>query len=181
MRRAVGFEWDERKARANLRKHRVDFADAATVFEDDRALTAANDDPEKRALCHDRHGRARQGAGRGLHERGERIRIISARLATRRARGARARFMKREYDFSKGKRGAIVPPEPGKTRITIRLDNEILDHFRKRVHQMGGGNYQTLINDALHEYVRGASLEKVVRQAVREEVGAMKEALVKTA
>lgn len=89
--------------------------------------------------------------------------------------------MKREYDFSKGKRGAIVPPEPGKTRITIRLENEILDHFRKRVHQMGGGNYQTLINDALHEYVRGASLEKVVRQAVREEVGAMKESLVKTA
>ena len=89
--------------------------------------------------------------------------------------------MKREYDFSKGKRGAIVPPEPGKTRITIRLDNEILDHFRKRVHQMGGGNYQTLINDALREYVRGARLEKIVRQAVREEVGAMKEALVKTA
>jgi uncharacterized protein (DUF4415 family) len=89
--------------------------------------------------------------------------------------------MKREYDFSEGKRGASVPPEPGKTRITIRLDNEILDHFRKRVHQMGGGNYQTLINDALREYIRGASLEKVVRQAVREEVRAMKEALVKTA
>jgi uncharacterized protein (DUF4415 family) len=114
--------------------------------------------------------------------RGERIRNhFGAPGHQARARGARARFMKREYDFSKGKRGAIVPPEPGKTRITIRLDNEILDHFRKRVHQMGGGNYQTLINDALHEYVRGASLEKVVRQAVREEVGAMKEALVKTA
>jgi uncharacterized protein (DUF4415 family) len=78
--------------------------------------------------------------------------------------------MKREYDFSKGKRGAVVPPEPGKTRITIRLDNEILDHFRKRVHEMGGGNYQTLINDALREYIRGARLEKVVRQAVREEL-----------
>jgi len=88
--------------------------------------------------------------------------------------------MKREYDFSKGKRGPVVPPEPGKTRITIRLDNEILDHFRKRVHEMGGGNYQTLINDALREYVRGLRLEKVVRQVVREEVGAMKEALLKT-
>ena len=88
--------------------------------------------------------------------------------------------MKREYDFSKGKRGPVVPPEPGKTRITIRLDNEILDHFRKRVHEMGGGNYQTLINDALREYVRGVRLEKVVRQVVREEVGAMKEALLKT-
>jgi uncharacterized protein (DUF4415 family) len=89
--------------------------------------------------------------------------------------------MKREYDFSKGKRGPVVPPEPGKTRITIRLDNEILDHFRKRAHDMGGGNYQTLINDALREYIRGARLEKIVRQAVRQEVGAMKEALLKTA
>ena len=89
--------------------------------------------------------------------------------------------MKREYDFSKGKRGPVVPPEPGKTRITIRLDNEILDHFRKRVHNMGGGNYQTLINDALREYIRGARLEKIVRRALRQEVGAMKEALGKTA
>jgi uncharacterized protein (DUF4415 family) len=78
--------------------------------------------------------------------------------------------MKREYDFSKGKRGAVIRPEPGKTRITIRLDNQVLDHFRKRVHEMGGGNYQTLINDALLEYIRGVRLEKVVRQAVREEL-----------
>ena len=89
--------------------------------------------------------------------------------------------MKREYDFSEAKRGAIIPPEPGKTRITIRLDNKILDHFRELVHEKGGGNYQTLINDALREYIRGARLEKVVRRAVREEMGAMKEALVKTA
>jgi uncharacterized protein (DUF4415 family) len=89
--------------------------------------------------------------------------------------------MKREYDFSKGKRGPLVPLESGKTRITIRLDNEILDHFRKRVHDMGGGNYQTLINDALREYIGGALLEKIVRQAVRQEVEAMKEVLVKTA
>ena len=61
--------------------------------------------------------------------------------------------MKREYDFSRGKRGAVVPLEPGKTRITIRLDNEILDHFRSRAHEMGGGNYQTLINDALREHI----------------------------
>jgi uncharacterized protein (DUF4415 family) len=73
--------------------------------------------------------------------------------------------MKREYDFSKGRRGAIVPPEPGKTRITIRLDNEILDHFRKRVHAMGGGNYQTLINDALREHVGRGGIEAAVRRA----------------
>jgi len=78
--------------------------------------------------------------------------------------------MKREYDFSKGKRGAVVPPEPGKTRITIRLDNEILDHFRKRAHEMGGGNYQTLINDALRENIRRGGIEAAVRRAVREEL-----------
>jgi uncharacterized protein (DUF4415 family) len=78
--------------------------------------------------------------------------------------------MKREYDFSRGKRGAVVLPEPGKTRITIRLDNEILDHFRKRVHQMGGGNYQTLINEALREYIRRGGIEAAVRRAVREEL-----------
>jgi uncharacterized protein (DUF4415 family) len=89
--------------------------------------------------------------------------------------------MKRECDFSKGKRGPVVPSEPGKTRITIRLDNEILNHFRKRVHEMGGGSYQTLINEALREYIRGARLEKVVRKAVRAEVEAVREALAKTA
>jgi uncharacterized protein (DUF4415 family) len=89
--------------------------------------------------------------------------------------------MKREYDFSKGKRGAIAPPEPGKTRITIRLDTKILDHFRDLVHARGGGNYQTLINDALRDHIRGERLEKVVRRAVREEVGAMKAALKRSA
>ena len=48
--------------------------------------------------------------------------------------------MKRECDFSKGERGPVAPSEPGKTRITIRLDNQILDHFRQRIHEMGGGN-----------------------------------------
>ncbi len=78
--------------------------------------------------------------------------------------------MKREYDFSKGKRGPVVPPEPGKTRITIRLDNEILDHFRKRAHAMGGANYQTLINDSLRENIRREGIEQAVRRAVREEL-----------
>jgi len=78
--------------------------------------------------------------------------------------------MKREYNFSNGKRGAVIPSEPGKTRITIRLDNEILDHFRKQVHQMGGANYQTLINDALREYVRRGDIEAAVRRAVRKEL-----------
>lgn len=60
--------------------------------------------------------------------------------------------MKAEYDFSKGRRGAVVRPARGKTRITIRLDNELLDYFRARVDEAGGGNYQTLINDTLQAY-----------------------------
>jgi len=78
--------------------------------------------------------------------------------------------MKREYDFSKGRRGPVVPPEPGKTRITIRLDNKVLDHFRKQVHETGGGNYQTLINEALREHIRRGGIEAAVRRAVREEL-----------
>ncbi len=80
--------------------------------------------------------------------------------------------MKKEYDFSKGRRGAIVPPVPGKTRITIRLDDDILAWFRDTVNASGGGNYQTLINTALREYVNQQKepLEKVIRRVLREEL-----------
>jgi uncharacterized protein (DUF4415 family) len=80
--------------------------------------------------------------------------------------------MKKQYDFSKGKRGAVVSTGLGKSRITIRLDDEVLNWFRREVHKTGGGNYQTLINKALREYIkkRPESLEKVVRRVVREEV-----------
>ncbi len=80
--------------------------------------------------------------------------------------------MRREYDFSKGKRGAVVPADGGKTRITIRLDNEILDWFREQVNAAGGGNYQTMINSALREYTeeRKESLEKKLRRVIREEL-----------
>jgi uncharacterized protein (DUF4415 family) len=89
--------------------------------------------------------------------------------------------MKKEYDFSKARRGPIVPPTPGKTRVTIRLDNDILEHFLEKVDRAGGGNYQTLINDALREYIQGARLEAVVRKAVRKEVKAAQKDLRKTA
>ncbi len=89
--------------------------------------------------------------------------------------------MKRQYDFSKARRGPLVPATPGKTRITIRLDNDVIEHFQHMVDRAGGGNYQTLINDALREFIRGARLEAVVRRAVREEVKAVKEVLVRTA
>lgn len=80
--------------------------------------------------------------------------------------------MKREYDFSKAKRGPVIPVPKGKTRITIRLDDDILDWFRQQVDQAGGGNYQSLINDALRQYVRRAQepLEATLRRVIREEL-----------
>lgn len=75
-------------------------------------------------------------------------------------------------DFSKGKRGAVVKPDPSKTRITIRLDADLLNHFKNQVNEAGGGNYQTLINNALREYVESDNedLEKRLRKIIREEL-----------
>ncbi|MBI2688158.1 MAG: BrnA antitoxin family protein [Acidobacteria bacterium] len=80
--------------------------------------------------------------------------------------------MKQEYDFSKGKRGPVVTVPPGKTRVTIRLDDDILDWFRDEVDRAGGGNYQTLINLALRDFVsrRREPLEKTLRRVIREEL-----------
>jgi hypothetical protein len=80
--------------------------------------------------------------------------------------------MRKEYDFSRGKRGAVIQTPPGKTRITIRLDDDILEWFREQVHQAGGGNYQTLINQALREYMASKSepLEATLRRVLREEL-----------
>ena len=74
----------------------------------------------------------------------------------------------RDIDFSRGKRGPVFKPEPGKTKISIRLDNAVLEHFRDLVHKAGGGNYQTLINDALLEHIQQRSTLDAVRQVVRE-------------
>jgi len=76
----------------------------------------------------------------------------------------------RDIDFSNAKRGAVVKPEPGKTKLSIRLDNAVIEYFRDLVDQAGGGNYQTLINDALLEYIHKRSTVDVVRQVVREEL-----------
>ena len=77
-----------------------------------------------------------------------------------------------EYDFSRAKRGAITPVPPGKTRITIRLDDDILDWFRRQADAAGGGNYQTLINNTLRAHIErgGESLEETLRRVVREEL-----------
>lgn len=87
--------------------------------------------------------------------------------------------MKREYDFRKARRGPVVASTPGKTRITIRLDNDVIEHFLAIVDRAGGGNYQSLINDALREYMQGARLEAVVRQAVRKEVRAVRDEMTR--
>jgi uncharacterized protein (DUF4415 family) len=64
----------------------------------------------------------------------------------------------RDIDFSRAKRGPAVKPEPGKTKISIRLDNAVLEHFKDLVDKAGGGNYQTLINDALLEHIQRRSI-----------------------
>ena len=80
--------------------------------------------------------------------------------------------MRRHYDFSKGRRGAILKLPSGKTRITIRLDDDVLDWFKQRVHEAGGGNYQTLINNALRRFIEEKTqpLESVLRSVLREEL-----------
>lgn len=82
------------------------------------------------------------------------------------------RRRKEQYDFSRARRGAVVPVPPGKTRITIRIDSDILKWFRRQVHAAGGGNYQTLINEALREHLerRQENLEETLRRVVREEM-----------
>ncbi|MGA3203764.1 MAG: BrnA antitoxin family protein [Bryobacteraceae bacterium] len=80
--------------------------------------------------------------------------------------------MRQEYDFSQGKRGAVVPVPAGKTRVTIRLDTDLLDWFRDEVDKAGGGNYQSLINLALRDFVNRSKepLEKTLRRVIREEL-----------
>jgi uncharacterized protein (DUF4415 family) len=80
--------------------------------------------------------------------------------------------MKREYDFRNGKRGPVVAVPKTKTRITIRLDGDILEWFRDRVDRAGGGNYQTLINEALRQHMQHSDepLEKTLRRVIREEL-----------
>jgi uncharacterized protein (DUF4415 family) len=80
--------------------------------------------------------------------------------------------MRKHYDFSNAKRGPVLPQTPGKTRITIRIDDDVLAWFREQAHANRGDNYQTQINDALRTFVqdRKKPLETVLRRVVREEL-----------
>ncbi len=79
--------------------------------------------------------------------------------------------MRAEYDFSKGKRGALIPAK-GKTRITIYIDDSILDEFRARAEKAGYG-YQTMMNEALKAFLEKNEkpvTASVLRQIIREEI-----------
>lgn len=79
--------------------------------------------------------------------------------------------MRAEYDFSKGKRGAVIP-QKGKTRISIFIDNAVLDEFRARAEKAGTG-YQTMMNEALRRYLTKTErpvTEKVLRHVLRQEI-----------
>lgn len=79
--------------------------------------------------------------------------------------------MKREYDFSNAKRGAVIP-QKGKTRITIYIDNDVLEQFRTKADAAGRG-YQTMINEALRRYLQRSTRpvdEETLRRVIREEI-----------
>ncbi len=111
-----------------------------------------------------------------MDEKGFSDLVASIKEAGKIKRGEREPSRVFEYDFSQGKRGAVEPLPVGKSRITIRLDNEVLDWFRDTVDEAGGGNYQTLINNVLLDYVREQQdrepLEALLRRVLREELAA---------
>jgi uncharacterized protein (DUF4415 family) len=80
--------------------------------------------------------------------------------------------VRKEYDFRRGKRGAVLSVAKGKTRVTIRLDEDIVEWFREQVDAAGGGNYQTLMNQALREFIQRSRepLESTLRRVIREEL-----------
>lgn len=80
--------------------------------------------------------------------------------------------MRDEYDFEQAERGPVVPIPTGKTRITIRLDDDVVEWFKQQVHAAGGGSYQSLINGALRRHVetQREPLEDTLRRVIREEL-----------
>jgi uncharacterized protein (DUF4415 family) len=80
--------------------------------------------------------------------------------------------MKKEYDFGRGRRGPVLKAPPGKTRVTIRLDDDVLEWFRQQVDEAGGGNYQTLMNQALRSFMhrKQEPLETTLRRVIRDEI-----------
>ena len=80
--------------------------------------------------------------------------------------------MKANCDFSTARRGAVLPSAGKKARITIRLDRDIIDWFKTKVEEQGGGSYQAMLNEALRTYIQHQDqpLEEMLRRVVREEI-----------
>ncbi len=80
--------------------------------------------------------------------------------------------MRKEYDFSEASRGPVLNAGVGKTRITIRIDDDVLEWFKQRVHAAGGGSYQSEINAALRRHIesRSEEFESTLRRIIREEL-----------
>jgi uncharacterized protein (DUF4415 family) len=167
-------EWVAGKARLNARKHGVSFADAVVSLEDKGALTMrdpSSDEEQRRVTmgldCPEPHSRGCPHLARREHPLN-----LGAKTNAARAPTIRGGKMKREYNFSKAKRGPVISIPKGKTRITIRLDEDVIAWFRTQVERAGGGNYQSLINDALRQHIANARepLEETLRRVVREEM-----------
>lgn len=172
----MDIEFDPTKAQAEVRKHRVSFAHAEQALGDALAMPIEDPDAEGEqrfiSLAMDALGRY----GLPLSPIAEKTFASSPhakQVATK-----WSSTMRKEYDFSQGKRGAVLP-SPGKTRITIMIDNDILEFFRARAEATGTG-YQTMINSALRatvaqadnkEPVEPLTVEKM-RQILREELHA---------
>lgn len=165
-------EFDPAKARSNLRKHGVSFAHAEQTSRDAMAFTMEDPDAigELRpiTLGMDALGRILVA----VHtQRDERTRVISARKPLLKNR---SNTMRNEYDFSKAKRGAVIA-SPSKTRITIMLDDDVIETFRTRADAEGAG-YQTLINAVLRESISDTRQKPItaatLRRILREELHA---------
>jgi uncharacterized protein (DUF4415 family) len=129
--------------------------------------------PMAKTLDHDWSGCCRAGSCGCLRlARREHPHHLGASGDTKRTPAIFGGLMKQEYDFSEGKRGAVVTVPPGKTRVTIRLDDDVLDWFRNEVDKAGGGNYQSLINLALRDFISRSRepLENTLRRVIREEL-----------
>lgn len=89
--------------------------------------------------------------------------------------------MKKQYDFRGAKRGAVLRASPGKTRITIRIDDDVLEWFRRQAHRAGGGSYQSMMNAALRKVMEEGteSLEDTLRRVIREELPGLRKAAAK--
>lgn len=170
----MNYEWDDRKAVSNVVKHGIDFADATTALEDDHALTIIDDSSDEERMVTvgtDALGRLPVVVytWRGI----DTIRLISPRRATSAERKRyQGQHMKDEYDFGGAKRGAVVPTSDGTTQITLRIDDDILEWFRRDLHEAGGGNYLSRINAALRAYMetQDEPLEDTLRRVIREEL-----------